>query len=76
VRPCSALFRELRKAKGTGKIYNSSAAFDLKFLFRTCGNRSRNFKSAALGRYDFAVRARHHSSVDAAASIASRTQRS
>ena len=55
VHPCGTLFRELRKAKGTSKILNSSAAFDLKFLFRTRGNLDRNFKSAALVSHDFTV---------------------
>ena len=43
-------------------IQDSSAAFDLKFLFGTRGNLCRNFKSAALVPHDFAVRDRPRSS--------------
>jgi hypothetical protein len=50
--PC----HELRKAKGTRDSGFSSAAFDLKFLSQIRGNFRRNFKSAALGPYSFAVR--------------------
>jgi hypothetical protein len=71
---CSTFFNELRKAKGTCKSQISSAAFDLKFLFRTRYKLCRNFKSAALVPRDFAVRCLCRSSFDMAASTASRSQ--
>jgi hypothetical protein len=44
------------ESEGHDQIYDSSAAFDLKFLEWTRGDLGRNFKSAALVPHAFAVR--------------------
>jgi hypothetical protein len=52
-------FRVRARARpGMTKTFRYAALFQTSLAFprRTRGNRSRNFKSAALGRYDFAVR--------------------